>query len=236
MTAIRLDKRLAAQLGCARGEARRYVEGGWVKVDGEVVEQPQRLVEESSVVEVASEAEDVRSERVSMLLNKPAGIAAAELCALVTPGSHSALDANAIRPLQRHFHGLQLAASLPADDSGLVVVSQDPRILAHLQQQLSRTEQEFLVEVRGERSTWDIGKLQNGLRDEHVQLPTCKISWQSEQRLRYAGKGLHPRLLRNSCAAAGFELVSIRRLRIGRVALGPLAPGQWRYLGSDEQF
>ncbi|PSD29659.1 RNA-binding protein, partial [Stenotrophomonas maltophilia] len=26
------------------------------------------------------------------------------------------------------------------------------------------------------------------------------------------------------------------RLRIGRVALGPLPPGQWRYLGSDERF
>ncbi|PSD21624.1 RNA-binding protein, partial [Stenotrophomonas maltophilia] len=26
------------------------------------------------------------------------------------------------------------------------------------------------------------------------------------------------------------------RLRIGRVALGPLPPAQWRYLGSDERF
>lgn len=236
MTAIRLDKRLSAQLGCARGEARRYIEGGWVQVDGQVVEQPQRLVDDSHVVVLAEQATDARSERVSMLLNKPAGVAAADLCGLVTPGSRSALDASGTPLLQRHFHGLQLAVALPADDCGLVVVSQDPRILAHLQQQLERTEQEFLVEVRGERNTWDIGKLRSGLDDDRIQLSSCRISWQSEQRLRYAGKGLHPRLLRNSVAAAGFELIAIRRLRIGRVALGPLAAGQWRYLGSDELF
>lgn len=36
--------------------------------------------------------------------------------------------------------------------------------------------------------------------------------------------------------AAGLQVLAVRRLRIGRVALGPLPPAQWRYLGSDERF
>jgi len=32
------------------------------------------------------------------------------------------------------------------------------------------------------------------------------------------------------------QVVGIRRLRIGRVSLGKLAPGSWRYLASDERF
>ena len=32
------------------------------------------------------------------------------------------------------------------------------------------------------------------------------------------------------------SVVSVRRLRIGRVAMGKLVPGQWRYLASDERF
>jgi len=36
--------------------------------------------------------------------------------------------------------------------------------------------------------------------------------------------------------AAGLQVTAVRRLRIGRVALGPLPAGQWRYLGSDERF
>jgi 23S rRNA pseudouridine2604 synthase len=63
-----------------------------------------------------------------------------------------------------------------------------------------------------------------------------KVSWQSEQRLRFAGKGLTAKGLRTAVTAAGLQVVAVRRLRIGRVALGPLAVGQWRYLGSDERF
>ena len=50
MEPTRLDKRLSALLGIPRGQARRYIEGGWVSVDGEVVEQPQRPVDESASI------------------------------------------------------------------------------------------------------------------------------------------------------------------------------------------
>ncbi|MDO9293666.1 MAG: S4 domain-containing protein, partial [Hydrogenophaga sp.] len=36
----RLAKRLAAQLPCSRSDAERYIAGGWVRVDGAVVEEP----------------------------------------------------------------------------------------------------------------------------------------------------------------------------------------------------
>ncbi len=60
MEPIRLDKRLSALLGIPRGEARRYIEGGWVTVNGEVVEQPQRPVDDSAVIVVAEQASDER--------------------------------------------------------------------------------------------------------------------------------------------------------------------------------
>ena len=95
MEPIRLDKRLSALLGIPRGEARRYIEGGWVTVNGEVVEQP---VDDSAVIVVAEQASDEKAERVSMLL-KPAGVAAETLCGLVSSDSRSELDASDIRPL-----------------------------------------------------------------------------------------------------------------------------------------
>ena len=42
--AVRLDKRLVELFDCSRGQARQYIENGWVKVDGVVVEQPQTPV------------------------------------------------------------------------------------------------------------------------------------------------------------------------------------------------
>lgn len=97
MEPIRLDKRLSALLGIPRGEARRYIEGGWVTVNGDVVEQPQRPVDGSAVIVVAEQASDEKAERVSMLLHKPAGVAAETLCALVSSDSRSELDASDLR-------------------------------------------------------------------------------------------------------------------------------------------
>ena len=72
-------------------------------------------------------------------------------------------------------------------------------------------------------------------------LPPCKVSWQSEQRLRFAIKDVRNGQLRDMCAQVGLEVVSIRRLRIGRISLGKgpngaMPPGQWRYLPVGEKF
>ena len=38
---VRLAKRVAELVPCSRREAEQYIEGGWVRVDGSVVEEPQ---------------------------------------------------------------------------------------------------------------------------------------------------------------------------------------------------
>ena len=55
---IRLSKRLAELVGCSRREAELYIEGGWVSVDGNVVEEPHFKVTEQSV-ELHPDAEEV---------------------------------------------------------------------------------------------------------------------------------------------------------------------------------
>ena len=46
---IRLAKRVAELAGCSRSEAEQYIEGGWVTVDGETVEAPQRPASDERV-------------------------------------------------------------------------------------------------------------------------------------------------------------------------------------------
>jgi len=232
---IRLDKRLTQLLGCSRGDAQRYIEGGWVTVNGQVVEQPQALVTDE-VVTLRENAEAGRAASASMLLHKPSGVRADQLCALVTPDSRSEIDATGVHLLQRHFHGLQLGMALSAEDSGMVVVSQDGRMLSFLKDRSASLEQEYVVEVSGELAPYGQARLAHGLAYRGRPLPPCKVSWQSENRLRFAIKPVQPGQLRDMCAQVGLEVVSIRRLRIGRVAMGKLAPGQWRYMAADERF
>ena len=67
-------------------------------------------------------------------------------------------------------------------------------------------------------------------------LPPAKVSWQSEARLRFALKGEVPGQIAYMCESVGLKIEAMKRLRIGRLALGPLQPGQWRYLMPFERF
>ncbi|MBB5768438.1 rRNA pseudouridine synthase [Xanthomonas euroxanthea] len=232
---IRLDKCVAARFGCSRGEAQQYIEGGWVSVDGVVVEEPQALATAAQVT-LAENAVLEPAEPATLLLHKPAGMSAEAALALATVETRSALDQLEMRVLKRHF--LRLQAPLPLEDaaSGLLVLSQDGRVLRRLSADATSIEQEFLVEVRGELRPYGMARLAHGLVYQQRSLSPCKVSWQNEERLRFAIKHVQPGQLRYMCGEVGLEVVSIRRLRVGRVSLGKLAIGQWRYLPTGERF
>ncbi|PPV07295.1 pseudouridylate synthase [Xanthomonas bromi] len=232
---IRLDKCVAAAFGCSRGEAQQYIEGGWVSVDGVVTEEPQALATAAQVT-LAENAVLAPAEPATLLLHKPAGVSADAALALATPATRSALDHSDTRMLKRHF--LRLTAPLPLEDaaSGLLILSQDGRVLRRLSADASSIEQEFLVEVQGELRPYGMARLAHGLVYQQRSLSPCKVSWQNEDRLRFAIKHVQPGQLRYMCGEVGLEVVSIRRLRVGRVSLGKLAIGEWRYLPAGERF
>jgi 23S rRNA pseudouridine2604 synthase len=44
------------------------------------------------------------------------------------------------------------------------------------------------------------------------------------------------RQIRRMCELVDVEVLALKRVRIGRIRLGDLPLGQWRYLRRDEQF
>ena len=61
-------------------------------------------------------------------------------------------------------------------------------------------------------------------------LPETKVSKQTETRLRFAMKPVRPEQIEFMCKRVDLTVEAMKRLRIGRVSMGKLAPGQWRYL------
>ena len=41
---------------------------------------------------------------------------------------------------------------------------------------------------------------------------------------------------RRLCETAGLQVLSMKRIRLGGVAMGKLPPGQWRYMREGERF
>ncbi len=68
----RLSKCVMALKGCSRSEAEQYIEGGWVMVNGVVVEDPPFRVQQQTVT-VAPEATLLNSADITLILHKPSG-------------------------------------------------------------------------------------------------------------------------------------------------------------------
>ncbi len=244
MTApVRLSKRLAELVPCSRREAELYIAGGWVMVDGQVVEEPQFMVAEQRV-ELNPDATLVAVEPVTILLHQPSPQSSPasgrggerENQSLIRADTRAADDHSGISLLKQHFFRLTQYLPLQEQASGLAVFTQDYRVMRKLTDEAGTIEQEYIVEVAGELVADGLKLLNHGLSFNDKPLPPVKVSWQNETHLRFALKGAQPGQLAHMCNSVGLQVLAMKRIRIGRVARSKLPLGQWRYLLPHEKF
>ncbi|HYE39389.1 MAG TPA: RNA pseudouridine synthase [Ramlibacter sp.] len=231
----RLAKVVAAMVPCSRREAEQYITEGWVRVDGAVVEEPQFRVARERV-ELDPQARLQAAVSATLLVHKPAGMETSQLQGQLVAATRWSGDDSGIRRVKSHAVGLVALLPLPREASGLSVFSQDGRIVRKLKEDADSLEQELLADVAGTIAPNGLARLGRGLVFEGEALPPARVSWQSETRLRFALKGIAPQWVPWMCAQVGLDLTALRRIRIGRVPMAGLPPGQWRYLRPSERF
>ena len=242
---IRLAKRVAELRACSRSEAERIIAGGWVKVDGVLVEEPHFRVADQQI-EIDPQANPAETEPVTLLLNKPASfhtdLLLDQAAALQTLGIDNLWteDTSGMHPLKMHFNQLTACAPLEAEASGLVVFTQDWRIARKLTEDATTVEHELVVEVAGDltacKTPDGIKRLNRGVAFNGRTPTSLKVSWQNESRLRVALKGAQIGHIAKLCEAVGLQVVSMKRLRLGGVSMGKVPVGEWRYMRTNERF
>lgn len=225
-----------AMVPCSRREAEQYIAEGWVRVDGRLVEEPQFRVAATQRVDIAPNARLQAGEPATLLVHKPVGAGTGQLRELLGAATHWSGDNSGIRRIKSHGVGLVALLPLPPQASGLEVFSQDGRIVRKLDEDARTIEQELVAEVAGTIAPNGLARLGRGLAFEGRALPPARVSWQSETRLRFAVKGIAPEWVPWMCEQVNLRLTALKRLRIGRIALAGLPPGQWRYLPPGERF
>lgn len=255
-TGDRLAKRVAQMRACSRSDAEQYIAGGWVSVNGQVVEEPQFRIQNQTVT-IDPNASLLELASITILMHKPAdwidgteeSLAKLNRAArrahfddartLLAIAKHWANDPADIRVLQRHFKQLSAVVPLENAASGLIVFTQDWRVERKLEEDMGSMEHEVMVDVQGEVTPQTL-RLLNRTLDSDQNLPLVKVSINSNtperSRLRFAIKGAHRGLIAHLCERAKLEILDMRRTRLGRVALSDLPVGQWRYLAPHEKF
>ena len=243
MEKIRLSK-LMSELGiCSRREADSYIEKGWVLVDGEKVSELGTKVFPTQKVTLNKSAQNEQQTRMTVLLNKPIGYVSGQAedghqpaVVLIKPDTRWASDNSPQRFTALHLRGLAPAGRLDIDSQGLLILTQDGRIAKQLIGEDSPIEKEYLVRVTGKLVGNGLNMLNHGLSLDGQKLKPAKVSWLNDDQLRFILKEGKKRQIRRMCELVGLKVTGLKRVRIGKIKLGDLPVGQWRYLREDEAF
>lgn len=240
---LRLSKLMAQRGLCSRREADVYIERGWVKVDGHVVDVPGSKVTPDCRIELAHAAAREQANAVTILLHKPVGYVSSQAepgyrpaIQLVTAANHDPEDRSPRQFSQQHTWNLATAGRLDIDSTGLLVLTQDGRIARQLIGEDSDIEKEYLVRVQGHLDERGFELLNHGLMLDGKPLKPAQVDWQNRDQLRFVLREGKKRQIRRMCDLVGLKVTGLKRIRIGQVKLGNLAVGTWRYLAEGEDF
>lgn len=245
---VRLSKRIS-ELGIAsRREADAWIEKGWVKVNGEIATLGMKVTH-SDRIQISSKAKNEQKKLVTILLNKPVGYVSGQAedgyepaKVLITAQNHWAKDDAPIRFSASQLNHLVPAGRLDIDSVGLLVLTQDGRVAKSIIGETSDLEKEYIVRVaaldgsRPKLSTDNLALLNFGLQLDGKPLLPAKVSWLNDDELRFILKEGKKRQIRRMCEAVGLKVLRLKRVRVGKIVLGNLPLGQWRYLKPDESF
>ena len=243
MEKIRLSKLMSEQGLCSRREADRFIELGWVYVDGVQISELGTKILPTQKITLNKAAQAQQTGLVTILLNKPVGYVSGQpepgyqpAVVLIKPENQFIGMQAGKRFQPAHLKNLAPAGRLDIDSQGLLVMTQDGRIAKQLIGEDSRVEKEYLVRVEGGLAPAKLALLNHGLSLDGQALKPAQVSWQNRDQLRFILHEGKKRQIRRMCELVNLKVTGLKRVRIGQVKLGNLPEGRWRYLEEGEQF
>ncbi len=226
---MRLQKLMADAGIASRRRCEEYISQGRVKVNGQTAAIG-CTVEENDEVLFDGKPIGKKQEKVVIALNKPQGV----VCTASDPeGRRTVVDYVKILPYRLYNVG-----RLDYDSEGLVILTNDGDLAYRLMHPKFAVEKTYHVVCTGRVAKSEIARLEQGVALEDGITAPAKV-----ENVEYAhGKTafditIHEgrnRQVRRMVGAIGREVMLLRRIREGTVALGSLEIGQWRYLSQAE--
>ena len=220
---IRLSKLMAQRGLCSRREADRFIEQGWVRVNGQVENTLGIRVDPECRIELLAPAQKAQKNLVTIILNKPVGIVSGQAedgyepaISLIGAGTHWKNDKSRTRFNREQLKGLAPAGRLDIDSLGLLVLTQDGRIARQLVGENSEIEKEYLVRYQGDLTADKLALLNHGLELDGKKLKPANVSELNEDQLRFVLREGRKRQIRRMCEAVGLRVTGLKRVRIGK--------------------
>jgi 23S rRNA pseudouridine2604 synthase len=237
---LRLSKLMSERGICSRREADEYIANGLVRVDGVIMNQLGVKVSPDVSITLESEALKNQKNLVTLILNKPIGYVSAQPEPGYEPAIRLVNDRNQYgqqRALQHgDLQGIAIVGRLDIESQGLIIFTQDGRLAKKVIGENSQIEKEYLVRVEGRLTEANLKLLNYGLELDGEKLKPAKVEWLNEHQLRFSLIEGKKRQIRRMCELVNLEVTGLKRVRIGKLVLGDLPEGRWRFLDKNDEI
>lgn len=227
MSETRINKFLASCGVASRREADKLIEEGRVKINGIVAENGSKVTEKDTVTLNGKELK-AADEKVVLRYYKPVGVVVTEK------------DPHAKRTVVNEIKypvRVTYAGRLDKDSEGLLLLTNDGDLIDAMMRGSNKHEKEYVVKVDKKIDDSFIEKMSNGiyLKDLEVTTRPCQVSMVGPYTFNIIlTQGLN-RQIRRMCASIGYEVKSLKRLRVMNIRLAGLNPGEYKEISEEEK-
>jgi len=230
MTAVRLQKLIAAAGVCSRRAAEDLIRAGRVSVDGQVAELGSCADPEVQKITLDGKPLKLPADHSYIALYKPRGV-------VVTLADEKGRDGFS-KLIERCPRRVFPVGRLDRRSEGLLLLTDDGDLAARLLHPRHHVLKRYQVTVRGPVRNADLKALAEGVElEDGPTLPAgVELLERGADRSRFAVELYEGRnrQIRRMCEKLGYRVVRLVRTRFGTLELGKLAPGAWRELTKVE--
>ena len=220
---VRLNKYLSEAGVCSRREADRLIESGKVTVDGVTAQMGMRVTA-GQIVKVGKKTVSKQDEMIVLAVNKPKGIVCTE----------DQRERDSIVRFLNYPVRVTYAGRLDKDSRGLLLMTNNGDIINQMMRAANRHEKEYKVTVDKEITEQFIKKMSEGVPILDTVTRPCTVKKIGKYTFSIIlTQGLN-RQIRRMCAACGYEVKDLVRIRIMNIRLGSLKEGAYRKLTDEE--
>ena len=223
----RLQKILSGAGVCSRRKAEEYLTAGRIKVNGITASLGDKADPERDVVEVDGTAVTSPAAHTYIMLHKPRGV--------VTTMSDEKGRPTVAELVRDCPARVWPVGRLDMDSEGLLLLTDDGELTHRLTHPSHRVEKEYVVKVRGDAAQ-ALPLLRAPMVIDGEDMEADRVELTGKNTLTMVIHQGKNRQIRRMCAAAGLEVLRLKRVREGGLRLHDLQAGCWELLTNEEVF
>ncbi len=213
---MRINKYLAHKDICSRREADRLIQENKVYINDRIAVLGDDVLEEDKV--------EVRNNHKNYLYfayHKPKGI-------ITHSPQNDEISIHNIAKIPKEVFPI---GRLDKDSSGLILLTNDGRVIKRILDPKSELEKEYLVLLDKPITQRFIQQMMNGvIIDSGYKTKPCNVRKYDDYTIKIILTEGKKRQIRRMAEALKYQVVELMRIRIGNISLDNLQPNEWRKL------